>query len=342
MRILVTGGTGYIGSHTVVALLAAGQDVVILDDFSNSDVSVLDRIAQIAGRAPSFAQGDVKDSELVERLLKQHSIDAVIHFAAFKAVGESVAEPLKYYENNVAGTLSLCQAMQRVGVHTIVFSSSATVYGTPSELPLKETSSVGQGLTNPYGRSKYMVEQILQDLGHAQPDWHITILRYFNPIGAHESGLIGENPHGVPNNLLPYICRVATGSLDKLHVYGDDYDTPDGTGVRDYIHVVDLADGHVAALSRNDPGVEVYNLGTGSGTSVLELLHAFEKASGKTIPYDVVPRRPGDVASCYADASKAAHDLSWHAQRSIEQACADAWRWQQNLAKTASTSSKSL
>lgn len=333
--ILVTGGTGFIGSHTAVELVQAGYDVVIADNLSNSKASVMDRLQQITGKQLSFEQVDFCDEVAVSRLFDTYKIDGVIHFAALKAVGESVAKPLEYYRNNINSTLVLAQAMQEHGVKNLVFSSSATVYGTPSELPLKETSPVGIGLTNPYGQTKFMTEQILRDLHTSDDSWRITLLRYFNPMGAHESGLIGEDPNGIPNNLPPYIQQVAAGKLDKLKVFGDDWDTPDGTGVRDYIHVVDLAKGHVAALKtlESQKSVEVYNLGTGRGVSVLELVQAFERATGKQIPYEVVGRRPGDIATCYADAIKAKVELGWQTEKSLDDACIDAWRWQQYATK---------
>lgn len=330
MKILVTGGAGYIGSHTVVELLAAGHDVTIVDNFSNSRPEVLNRIAKITGHQPKFYEGDVRDLDLLRDIINHNHIEAVIHFAGLKAVGVSVKQPLSYYQNNIDSTLTLCQAMQENDIKQLIFSSSATVYGDPEELPLRETSRTGAGITNPYGRTKYMIEEILKDLAAADPTWAITSLRYFNPIGAHPSGDIGEDPEGVPNNLLPYIARVAVGKLEQLKIFGNDYDTPDGTGVRDYIHVVDLARGHVAALEHLKPGstIAVYNLGTGQGTSVLEALKAFEKAAGRKIPYELTARRPGDIATCYADVSKAAKDLKWKAGKTLEQACADAWRWQ--------------
>ncbi len=329
--ILVTGGMGYIGSHTVVELVAAGYIPVIADNLANSKVSVLDRLQKITGQDIAFEQVDMCDKSAVSELLQKYDFDAVIHFAGLKAVGESVEQPLGYYRNNIDSTLTLCEVMQERGVKKLVFSSSATVYGDPEELPLKETTRTGQGITNPYGQTKCMIEQILRDLTVSDPTWHITSLRYFNPIGAHESGKIGEDPNGIPNNLLPYIAQVAAGKLEKLKVFGDDYDTPDGTCVRDYIHVVDLAKGHIAALDHTQEAesYKVYNLGAGRGTSVLELLRAFEQAAGKTVPYEVVGRRPGDVAVCYADVSRAKEALGWQTERTIAQACSDSWRWQQ-------------
>lgn len=329
MNILVTGGAGYIGTHTVVELNAHGHNAIIVDNFSNSSPEALKRLAQITGSEVPFYEGDVCDQELLRTIFSEHSIDAVIHFAGLKSVGESVQKPLDYYRNNIDSSLSLCEVMGEYGVKKLLFSSSATVYGTPAELPLRETSRTGVGITNPYGQTKFMIEQILRDVATADPSWEITSLRYFNPIGAHPSGLIGEDPNDIPNNLMPYITQVAVGRLEKLHVFGNDYDTPDGTGVRDYIHVVDLAKGHVAALEHMSKGeMSIYNLGTGSGVSVLELVHAFENASGKTIPYQVAARRTGDVASCYADASKAAKELGWHSEKTLQQACEDSWRWQ--------------
>lgn len=332
--ILVTGGTGYIGSHTAVELVAAGYDVVIADNLSNSKISVIERLKQITGKELLFEQIDFCDKTAVSSLFDKYEFDAVIHFAGLKAVGESVAKPLEYYRNNIDSTLTLCEVMREHEVKNLIFSSSATVYGTPAELPLHETSQVGIGITNPYGQTKYMLEQILIDLKTSDSNWNITLLRYFNPIGAHESGLIGEDPNGIPNNLPPYIQQVAVGKLDKLKVFGGDYDTPDGTGIRDYIHVVDLARGHVAALKKlnNQEDMGIYNLGTGQGVSVLELVQAFEKAVGKPIPYEIIERRPGDVASCYASADKAKEMLGWQTEKTLEDACADAWRWQRYAA----------
>lgn len=326
--ILVTGGAGYIGSHTCIELMAAGHQVAILDNLSNSKRAVLERIARIAGQEPLFFEADVRDAEALDKVFAAHRFDAVIHFAGLKAVGESVAQPLRYYDNNVAGTLVLCQAMRQHGVRSLVFSSSATVYGDPESLPITENARLS--VTNPYGRSKLMVEDILRDLSLAEPDWRIALLRYFNPIGAHESGLIGEDPNGIPNNLLPFVAQVAVGKLACLRVFGSDYETRDGTGVRDYIHVVDLARGHVAALRRleEQPGVTTVNLGTGQGYSVLEVVRAFEQACGRSIPYELVARRPGDIAACYADPSLAKELLNWSAELGIERMCADSWRWQ--------------
>lgn len=332
MNILVTGGTGYIGSHTVVELDRARHSVVIADNLSNSSAEVLTRLKQITSKEFAFYEVDCADKDALGRVFDEHQFDAVIHFAGLKAVGESVQLPLSYYRNNLDSTLTLCELMDERGVRRLIFSSSATVYGPPEELPVRETNRAGDGLTNPYGRTKYMIEQMLQDLIIADPSWQITILRYFNPVGAHESGLIGEDPGGLPNNLLPYISQVAGGKLNELSVYGDDYDTRDGTGVRDYIHVVDLAKGHVAALEHEPPAREaaIYNLGTGKGTSVLEAIEAFEKASGKKVPYKVVARRPGDLPEVYADPGKANRELGWHAQKTFQDACTDAWRWQSN------------
>ena len=327
--ILVTGGTGYIGSHTCVELAATGREVVILDNLCNSHRSVAGRISAIAGRNIAFHEGDIRDKALLARLFSQYRFDAVSHFAGLKAVGESVAQPALYYDNNVAGTLVLLEAMKAAGVKNLVFSSSATVYGEAGQPPFREDSILGP--TNPYGRTKLMVEQIAGDMAHADPEWRMVLLRYFNPVGAHVSGTIGENPNGVPNNLMPYVSQVAVGKLKELSVWGNDYPTVDGTGVRDYIHVVDLALGHVAALeaiSRLEP-VNVFNLGTGRGNSVLEVVAAFERASGRKVPYRIAPRRPGDVASSYADASRAAGILGWRAQRDMNDMCRDSWRWQQ-------------
>jgi UDP-glucose 4-epimerase len=330
MNILVTGGVGYIGSHTVVELLDAKHDVIILDNLSNSNAQVVDKIAKITGQKPKLYEGNAQDNVLLNRIFKENTVDAVMHLAGLKAVGESVAKPLLYYRNNIDSALSLLEAMQDNNIKKLIFSSSATVYGDPEELPLRETSRVGVGITNPYGQTKYMIERILKDLAASDPSWSITVLRYFNPIGAHVSGLIGEDPNDIPNNLFPYIAQVASGKLNKLQVFGNDYDTPDGTGVRDYIHVVDLAKGHVAALGHLKPGetVEIYNLGTGKGASVLEVIHAFEKACDKQLPYDITDRRPGDVASYYADVSRAKKELHWQATKTLDDACVDSWHWQ--------------
>ncbi len=327
--ILVTGGAGYIGSHTTLALLEAGYDVVVLDNLCNSSAESLSRVAQLANKAAVFVEGDIRDAALLDSLFAKHAITAVLHFAGLKAVGESVREPLRYYENNVAGTVTLCQAMARAGVYRLVFSSSATVYGEPTQMPIREDFPTGVP-TNPYGRSKLMVEQLFADLAQSEPRWRIAALRYFNPVGAHHSGQIGEDPNGTPNNLLPYISQVAIGKLAQLAVFGNDYPTVDGTGVRDYIHVVDLADGHLKALqamtSRN--GLHIWNLGTGLGYSVLQMLKAFEQANGLTIPYRLVARRPGDIAECWADPAKAEEELGWRATRGLTDMMADTWRWQ--------------
>jgi len=326
--ILVTGGAGYIGSHTLIELINNNFEVVVIDNLANSSRESLRRVEQITGHEIPFIEADVRDQSVLDDIFTTYSIDSVIHFAGLKAVGESVAKPLEYYDNNLVSTLALLEAMREHNVKQLVFSSSATVYGSPSELPLRETSTVGVGLTNPYGKTKYMIEQIIQDYCAADPTFEATILRYFNPIGAHQSGQIGEDPNGIPNNLLPYVAQVAVGKLQSVGVFGNDYDTPDGTGVRDYIHVVDLARGHVAALQHMKAGANVYNLGTGSGTSVLEIIKAFSKACGRDLPYEIKPRRAGDIAACYADCSKAERELGWRAELSIEQACADSWRWQ--------------
>ncbi|GGP58762.1 UDP-glucose 4-epimerase GalE [Shewanella saliphila] len=330
MAILVTGGAGYIGTHTVVELLNAGQEVVIVDNLSNSSVEALARVHTITGKDVTFYQGDILNKALLQKVFADHSIESVIHFAGLKAVGESVAKPLKYYENNVTGTIILCQVMAEHKVKNLVFSSSATVYGDPASLPIKEDFPTGA--TNPYGQSKLMVEHILADLYQSDNSWNIARLRYFNPVGAHESGLIGEDPNDIPNNLMPFIAQVAVGKRDKLSVFGDDYNTPDGTGVRDYIHVVDLAVGHLQALKKlqTKPGLVTYNLGTGIGYSVLDMVKAFEKACGKTIAYQISPRRPGDIAACYADPSFAAAQLDWRATHSVEDMASSSWKWQSN------------
>lgn len=330
MKILVTGGAGFIGSHTVVELQQAGHEVVVFDNLCNANPVVIDRIEAITGKRPVFIEGDIRDEAALTSVFAEHGpIDSVIHFAGLKAVGESVIKPLEYYDNNVNGTLCLLRAMRAAGCKNIIFSSSATVYGTPDACPIPETQPKHEA-TNPYGRTKGQIEDILTDVQHAMPEWNVVLLRYFNPIGAHESGTMGEDPCGIPNNLMPYITQVAVGKLERLGVFGDDYDTPDGSGVRDYIHVVDLARGHVAALKALKPegGVSIYNLGTGKGTSVLELVHAFEAATGVKIPYDIKPRRAGDIAACWADCSKAEHELGWKAEFGIERMCADSWRWQ--------------
>ncbi|MCD2518892.1 UDP-glucose 4-epimerase GalE [Massilia sp. G4R7] len=328
MKILVTGGMGYIGSHTVVELQQAGHDVVVVDNLSNAVVSVQERVQRITGKTFQFEEADIRDRAAMERIFGDHKVDAVIHFAGLKAVGESVAQPLRYYDNNVNGSVILFETMAKFGVKTIVFSSSATVYGDPASVPIREDFPLSA--TNPYGRSKLMIEDILRDLAKAEPDWRIALLRYFNPVGAHESGLIGEEPSGIPNNLVPYIAQVANGQREKLSVFGGDYPTPDGTGLRDYIHVVDLAIGHVKTLDRlaREPGIVTYNLGTGRGNSVLEMVRAFEAACGRKIAYQIVDRRPGDVAKCYADPAKAREELGWTAERDVAQMCADVWRYQ--------------
>ncbi|MDN4071766.1 UDP-glucose 4-epimerase GalE [Fictibacillus terranigra] len=328
MMILVTGGAGYIGSHTCVQLLNEGYDIVVLDNLSNSQVESLNRVKEITHKSFAFEEVDLLDKLEMERVFQQYSIEAVIHFAGLKAVGESVAQPLHYYINNVTGTLVLSEIMKKFNVKKMVFSSSATVYGLTNQVPIAEDTKLGA--TNPYGRTKLMIEEILRDLQAADSEWSISLLRYFNPVGAHESGLIGEDPNGVPNNLTPYITQVAVGKLNELQIFGNDYDTIDGTGVRDYIHVVDLAKGHLKALDKvlNSTGIEAYNLGTGNGYSVLEVLRAFEKATGKVIPYKIVDRRSGDVAVSYADPTKARNDLGWKAEKGIDEMCADAWNWQ--------------
>jgi UDP-glucose 4-epimerase len=328
MKILVTGGMGYIGSHTVVELQNAGHEVVVVDNLSNAVASVQERVQRITGKNFVFEKADIRDRAEMERIFGLHKVDAVIHFAGLKAVGESVAQPLRYYDNNVNGSVILFETMAKFGVKTIVFSSSATVYGDPASVPIREDFPLSA--TNPYGRSKLMIEDILRDLAKAEPDWRIALLRYFNPVGAHESGLIGEEPNGIPNNLVPYIAQVANGQREKLSVFGGDYPTPDGTGLRDYIHVVDLAIGHVKTLDRlaKEPGIVTYNLGTGRGNSVLEMVRAFEQACGRKIAYQIVDRRPGDVAQCYADPAKAREELGWTAERDVAQMCADVWRYQ--------------
>jgi UDP-glucose 4-epimerase len=328
--ILVTGASGFIGSHTCVELLQGGFDVVAVDNLANSSRKAMERVEQIAGRSLPFRQADIRDRAALDAVLKEFRIDAVIHFAGLKAVGESVEQPLMYFENNVGGTVTLLQALAAANVKAFVFSSSATVYGDPETLPLVESARLS--VTNPYGRTKLMVEQILADLERSDPSWRIGVLRYFNPVGAHESGLIGEDPRGIPNNLMPFIAQVAVGRREKLSVFGNDYPTPDGTGVRDYIHVVDLAKGHVAALNRlfaHEGGFTV-NLGTGQGYSVLEAVKAFEQASGRPVPYQVVPRRPGDIASCYASPVLAKELLGWQAEKGLAEMCRDHWRWQSN------------
>ncbi len=328
MKVLVTGGAGYIGSHTVVELQQAGHEAVVLDNFSNSSPVCLQRVEQITGKRVTLFKGDVRDACLVNEIFARHKIDWVIHFAGLKAVGESVEKPLEYYDNNVGGTLKLLQVMKAHNCKKIVFSSSATVYGEPERLPIDERCRVG-GTTNPYGTSKYMQELILRDVYRADNEWTVALLRYFNPVGAHPSGLIGEDPAGIPNNLAPFVAKVAIGQLSEIGVFGNDYETPDGTGVRDYIHVVDLAKGHIAAIDKlTESGVYVYNLGTGKGYSVLEVIRAFEKACGHKLPYTIKPRRAGDIAACYADCDKAKRELGWQATLGIDEMCASLWNWQ--------------
>ena len=331
MSILVTGGAGYIGSHTCVELLQQGYDVVVVDNLCNSNAASLKRVEQLTGKNVTFYEGDVRDEQLLRRIFASHTVECVIHFAGLKAVGESVSLPWKYYDNNLTSTLVLTKVMADVGVKRIIFSSSATVYTSDNEMPLKETSRTGN-CTNPYGWTKYMTEQILSGMAQADPQWSICLLRYFNPIGAHESGMIGEDPRGIPNNLMPYITQVAIGRREKLSVYGNDYDTPDGTGVRDYIHVVDLAKGHVAAVKYVDDhrGCEVFNLGTGKGYSVLEMVRTFQKVNLVELPYEIAPRRPGDLPTCYADPSKSREVLNWRAEKDLADMCRDAWNWQKN------------
>ena len=331
MNVLLTGGAGYIGSHTAVECLEAGHEVLVFDNLSNSSVKSLDRVAKIAGRRVRFVEGDIRDRAALRALFAKHAIDAVVHFAGLKAVGESVEKPLLYYDNNIAGSIALFEVMAEAGVKSVVFSSSATVYGDPATVPITEDFPLSA--TNPYGWSKLFIETMLRDIARADEGWSIALLRYFNPVGAHESGLIGEDPRGIPNNLMPYVAQVAVGRRPHLNVFGGDYPTPDGTGVRDYIHVVDLARGHVAALNRlhhKAGGVHTWNLGTGRGVSVLDMVHAFEAASGKKVPYEIVARRAGDVAQCWADPARAAQDLGWRAIHNLPRMCADAWRWQSN------------
>ena len=331
MAILVTGGAGYIGSHTCVELLNEGYEVVVLDNLCNSSEKSLERVKQITGKEAKFYKGDILDRDILKKILETENIESCIHFAGLKAVGESVAKPWEYYNNNIAGTLTLVDEMRKAGCKNIIFSSSATVYGDPAMIPITEECPKGT-CTNPYGWSKSMLEQILSDIQKADPEWNVILLRYFNPIGAHKSGLIGENPNGIPNNLMPYITQVAVGKLKELGVFGDDYDTPDGTGVRDYIHVVDLAIGHVKALNKikENVGLGIYNLGTGTGYSVLDIVKNFEAATGVKIPYSIKDRRPGDIATCYSDATKAKEELGWTAQYGIKEMCADSWNWQKN------------
>ena len=329
MSILVAGGAGYIGSHTCVELLEAGYEVVVVDNLYNASEESLKRVEKITGKAVTFYEADILDKEALNKIFDAHEIEAVIHFAGYKAVGESVQKPIEYYHNNMTGTLVLCDVMRAHGVKNIVFSSSATVYGDPAQIPITENCPKGQP-TNPYGWTKSMLEQVLTDIHTSDNEWNVILLRYFNPIGAHKSGMIGEDPKGIPNNLVPYVAQVAVGKRPCLGVFGNDYDTPDGTGVRDYIHVVDLAAGHVKAIEklRENPGVEVYNLGTGNGYSVLQVVAAFEKACGHEIPYEIKPRREGDIATCYCDPQKAKEDLGWEAKYGIEEMCEDSWRWQ--------------
>lgn len=334
MAILVTGGAGFIGSHTVVELQNAGYDVVVVDNLVNSSRKSLERVEKITGKEVTFYEADINDAAALNEIFEKESIDSVIHFAGLKAVGESVAKPLEYYMNNISGSLTLFDVMRNHGVKNIIFSSSATVYGDPAFVPITEECPKGE-ITNPYGKTKGMLEEILTDIQKADPEWNVILLRYFNPIGAHESGTIGENPNGVPNNLMPYITQVAVGKLKELGVFGNDYDTHDGTGVRDYIHVVDLAVGHVKALEKlaTNPGLVTYNLGTGNGYSVLDVVKAFSEASGREIPYEIAPRRAGDIATCYADPKKANEELGWKAERGIKEMCGDSWRWQSNNPK---------
>ena len=330
MKVLVTGGAGYIGSHTVVELLNAGYEVVVIDNLDNASQESLKRVEQITGKKAAFYERDVRDKAALQNIFKEHKIDWVIHFAGLKAVGESVRKPVEYYDNNLVSTLTLLEVMKENNVKKIVFSSSATVYGDPDVLPLTEECKTG-GTTNPYGTSKLMQEMILKDVYTSDPEWNIALLRYFNPVGAHESGLIGEDPKGIPNNLMPYVAQVASGKLQKIGVFGNDYPTPDGTGVRDYIHVVDLAKGHVAAIENlKEAGVHIYNLGTGNGYSVLDMIHAFSKACGKELPYEIKPRRAGDIAACYASSAKAEKELGWKAEYDLEKMCVDQWNWQKN------------
>ncbi len=329
MKVLVTGGAGYIGSHTCVLLLEAGHEVIIVDNLCNSSKEAVDRVAALTGKTPIFYEEDLCNEEALDGIFSAHKVDAVIHFAGLKAVGESVAIPLAYYENNIGSTLSLCKTMAKHNVKKLVFSSSATVYGKPETVPIREDFPLS--CTNPYGRTKLMIEEILRDLYISDNSWDIALLRYFNPVGAHKSGMIGEDPKGIPNNLMPYISQVAIGKLEYLNVFGDDYDTADGTGVRDYIHVLDLANGHLKALEKltSPVGVVTYNLGTGHGYSVLDMVHAFEKATGKPLPYKICDRRPGDIAACFADPAKAKEELGFEAVHSLEEMCEDTWRWQQ-------------
>ncbi|MGR6859683.1 UDP-glucose 4-epimerase GalE [Aliivibrio salmonicida] len=334
MKVLVTGGMGYIGSHTCIQMIEAGIEPIILDNLRNSKVAVLDRIEVLTQVRPVFYQGDIRDEAFLDGIFAEHTISSVIHFAGLKAVGESVEKPLEYYDNNVNGSLVLARSMRKANVKSIVFSSSATVYGDPAIVPITENSPTG-ATTNPYGRSKYMVEECFSDLFDAENDWSITLLRYFNPVGAHPSGTMGEDPQGIPNNLMPFIAQVAVGRRESLSVFGNDYPTPDGTGVRDYIHVMDLADGHIAALKvvGEKSGLHIYNLGTGKGSSVLEMVEAFAQASGKPVPYTLCPRRAGDIAECWASTEKAEKELGWKATRNVMEMSADTWRWQSNNPK---------
>lgn len=334
MKVLVTGGMGYIGSHTCIQMIEAGIEPIILDNLGNSKVAVLDRIEALTQVRPVFYQGDIRDEAFLDSIFAEHTISSVIHFAGLKAVGESVAKPLEYYDNNVNGSLVLARSMRKANVKSIVFSSSATVYGDPAIVPITENSPTG-ATTNPYGRSKYMVEECFSDLFDAENDWSITLLRYFNPVGAHPSGTMGEDPQGIPNNLMPFIAQVAVGRRESLSVFGNDYPTPDGTGVRDYIHVMDLADGHIAALKAvgEKSGLHIYNLGTGKGSSVLEMVEAFAEALGKPVPYTLCPRRAGDIAECWASTEKAEKELGWKATRNVMEMSADTWRWQSNNPK---------
>ena len=335
MAILLPGGAGYIGSHTAVELLNAGRDIIILDNFSNSKPEVLEKIKKITGKDFKFYEADYLDRKAVEKVFEENEIEAVLNFAGYKAVGESVAKPLEYYHNNITGCLVLLQTMKKYNVKKFIFSSSATVYGEPEKIPLTEDCKTG-GTTNPYGTTKLFIEQILKDIYASDNSWDIAILRYFNPVGSHESGLIGEEPQGIPNNLMPYIARVAAGKLKELSVFGNDYNTPDGTGVRDYIHVVDLAKGHVCALNKLDKeskGLFIYNLGTGTGYSVLDMVKAFEKATGKNVPYKIAPRRAGDIATCYADPEKAKKELGWVATKTLEDMCKDSWNYIEKSSK---------
>lgn len=332
-NILVTGGAGFIGSHTVVELLNAGYGVVVIDNLANSSRESLERVKKITGKSVKFYQDDLLDMEALQNIFKEESISSVIHFAGLKAVGESCKIPLAYFNNNITGTINLLMAMEKYNVKSLVFSSSATVYGKPESVPISEDFPLS--VSNPYGRTKLIIEDMLRDIYKADTSWNIALLRYFNPIGAHESGEIGENPNGIPNNLLPYVSKVAIGELEAVNVFGNDYDTPDGTGVRDYIHVVDLAEGHIKALEKltSNPGLVTYNLGTGKGYSVLEIIHNFEKACGKKIPYKITERRPGDIDMCYANPEKAKKELGWEAKRDIDKMCEDAWRWQSKYPK---------